>query len=80
MVELVHPWDDEGPYSHPTGYAHHIAIGAPDVAAMVTRLEAIGAEVTLRPQHLIAGAPQVAFVSDPDGYSVELIQTRKAQG
>jgi lactoylglutathione lyase len=78
MVELVHPWDDEEVYSHGSGYGHHIAIGVPDVPAMVARLEAMGAEVTLRPQELIDGAPQVAFVKDPDGYSVELIQTRKS--
>ena len=75
-VELVQRWDVEGPYTHGSGYGH-IAIGVPDIAAMTARLEAMGAEVTLRPTVLIAGAPLVAFVKDPEGYAIELIQTRR---
>lgn len=77
-VELVQNWDAAGPYSHGTGYGH-ISIGVPDIAAMVAKLEAMGREVTLRPTVLIAGGPRVAFVKDPDGYSLELIQTRRGQ-
>lgn len=76
-VELAQNWDATGPYSHGTGYGH-IAIGCPDIAGMVARLQAMGAEVTLRPTVLIAGGPHVAFVKDPDGYSVELIETRRS--
>jgi lactoylglutathione lyase len=75
-VELVTNWDATVPYTHGTGYGH-IAIGVPDIEAMVARLEAMGAAVTLRPTRLLAGAPRVAFVKDPDGYAVELIQTRR---
>jgi lactoylglutathione lyase len=75
-VELVQNWDADRPYSHGTGYGH-ISIGVPDVPAMVTKLETMGAEVTLRPTVLIEGGPHVAFVKDPEGYSVELIQTRR---
>jgi lactoylglutathione lyase len=77
-VELVKRWDDPGPYTHGSGYGH-IAIGAPDIEAMVAKLEAMGAEVSLRPTVLIDGAPRVAFVKDPDGYAVELIETRASQ-
>lgn len=76
VLELAQKWDHEGPYSHGSGYGH-VAIGVPDMAATVAKLEAMGTEVTLRPKALIAGGPAVAFVKDPDGYEVELIQTRR---
>jgi lactoylglutathione lyase len=75
-LELVKLWDAEGPHTHGSGYGH-ISIGVPDVLATLDKLEALGAEVTLRPTKLLAGAPLVAFVKDLDGYSIELIQTRR---
>jgi lactoylglutathione lyase len=76
-LELVQRWDVDGPYTHGTGYGH-IAIGVPDMEGMIARLEAMGAEITLRPTRLLEGAPLVAFFKDLDGYSVELIQTRRS--
>jgi lactoylglutathione lyase len=76
VLELVRYWGDKGAYTHGTGYGH-IAVGVPDVAATVANLEAIGAEVALRPKALMDGGPAVAFVKDPDGYSIEIIQTLK---
>jgi lactoylglutathione lyase len=76
-VELVHPWDDEGPYTHASGHTH-ISVGVPDVMAMLAKLQGMGVEVTRPPTVLIPGGPQVAFVKDPNGYPVELIQTRRA--
>jgi lactoylglutathione lyase len=75
-VELVKPWDDKGPHEHGNAYGH-FAIGVPDVPAMLAKLQGMGVEVTVRPQVLIGDGPQVAFVKDPDGYDVELIQTRR---
>jgi lactoylglutathione lyase len=57
-VELVSRWDVEEPYTHGTGYGH-IAVGAPDIEGMVARLEAMGAEITLRPTVLIEGGPRL---------------------
>lgn len=76
-VEIVHKWDEIGPFSHGSGYAHHIAIGVVDVAAEVARLEAAGVKIALRPTILLDGAPPIAFIEDPDGYSIELIQTHR---
>jgi lactoylglutathione lyase len=77
LLELTRGWDADGPYSHGTGYGH-ISIGVPDIAAMVAKLEAMGVEITSRPKALMAGGPSVAFVKDPDGYEIELIQTRQS--
>lgn len=74
-IELTHNWDSETAYSHGTGYGH-VAIGVPNIDAMCDRLAEHGAEVTVAPKQMVAGAPKLAFLKDPDGYMVELIQTR----
>ena len=74
-LELTHFWNGDGPYSRQPRFGH-IAIGVPDVYAIVARLESMGVEITVRPAVHIAGAPPVAFVKAPDGYEVELIQIR----
>ena len=75
LLELVQKWD-ESDYTHGTAYGH-VAIGLPDLPAMTRRIEAAGYEVTDQPAVLIKGGPMVAFVKDPDGYAVELIQIQR---
>lgn len=76
-IELTYNWDhpanSEG-YSHGSGYGH-VAIGVPDVFETCERLRAAGVAITTEPKHLLPGAPALAFVKDPDGYAIELIQT-----
>jgi lactoylglutathione lyase len=76
-LELTYNWDQDEPYSHGSGYGH-VAIGVPDVKAMYERLRAYGGEQKSPPKPMMPGAPELAFVKDPDGYSIELIQTRRA--
>jgi lactoylglutathione lyase len=75
-MELTYNWDVKERYSHGSGYGH-IAIGVPDIESAVARLEAVGAQVTVRPKKMVAGAPHLAMLKDPDGYTIELIQTRR---
>ncbi len=76
-LELASYLDGAGEsYSHGTGYGH-VAIGVLDIRTAMAKLEAAGAEVTLRPKRFFSGGPLVSFVKDPDGYSVELVQTRR---
>ncbi len=76
-IELTYNWDHlantEG-YSHGSGYGH-VAIGVPDIWTMCTNLAEAGVEVSVAPKRLLPEAPALAFVKDPDGYSIELIQT-----
>jgi lactoylglutathione lyase len=76
-LELTYNWNQTEPYTHGSGYGH-VAIGVPDVPAMYERLANFGAQQVVAPKSMVAGAPQLAFVKDPDGYSIELIQIRRS--
>jgi lactoylglutathione lyase len=80
-VELTWNWDETS-YQHGTGYGH-IALEVPDIYASCARLEKMGVVVT-RPAGPMKLAPTetgeketIAFLSDPDGYSIELIEAAK---
>lgn len=73
VLELTFNWDQGEPYSHGSGYGH-IAFGAPDLPALVERLRAAGAKVTREPGPMLGTEIEMAFVEDPDGYKIELLQ------
>jgi len=60
-------------YEIGTAYGH-VAIGVPDVAAVCDSVRAAGGTVTREPGPVKGGSSVIAFVQDPDGYKVELIQ------
>lgn len=72
-IELTYNWDQNEGYTHGSGYGH-VAIGVPDVRAMWERLADFGGKQGTAPKQMMAGAPELAFVQDPDGYAIELIQ------
>jgi lactoylglutathione lyase len=52
----------------------HIALGVPDVYAACERIRAAGGHITREPGAVKGGTTVIAFVTDPDGYKIELIQ------
>jgi lactoylglutathione lyase len=52
----------------------HIALGVPDVAATCAAIKAAGGNVVREAGPLKGGTTIIAFVQDPDGYKIELIQ------
>jgi lactoylglutathione lyase len=52
----------------------HLAIGVPDVYASCDRIRASGGNITREPGPVKGGNTVIAFVTDPDGYKIELIQ------
>jgi len=56
----------------------HIAIAVPDAAAACERIRASGGAVTREAGPVKGGTTVIAFVADPDGYKIELIQSRAA--
>jgi lactoylglutathione lyase len=68
-------------YELGTGYGH-IAIGVPDVAATCAAVRekaaALGGAITREPGPVKGGSTVIAFITDPDGYKIELIERKGA--
>ena len=62
-------------YELGTAYGH-LAIGVDDVHAACARIRASGGTITREPGPVKGGTTMIAFVQDPDGYKIELIQGR----
>lgn len=72
VLELTHNWDTS---SYEIGDAYgHIALGVDDIYATCERINAQGGKVVREPGPMKHGSTVIAFVQDPDGYKVELIQ------
>jgi lactoylglutathione lyase len=52
----------------------HLAIGVPDIYGLCERLRATGVKITREPGPVKFGTTLIAFIEDPDGYKIELIQ------
>jgi lactoylglutathione lyase len=72
VIELTHNWDTSK-YELGTGYGH-IAIGVPDVYAACDRIRERGGKITRQPGPMAGGTSVLAFVEDPDGYKIELLE------
>ncbi len=71
-IELTYNHGVDG-YDLGTAYGH-IAIGVPDVAAACERIRAGGGTITREAGPVKGGSTVIAFVADPDGYKIELIE------
>jgi lactoylglutathione lyase len=71
-IELTYNWGVE---SYELGSAYgHIALGVPNAYAAVEKIKAAGGNVTREAGPVKGGSTVIAFVTDPDGYKIELIQ------
>ncbi|WP_216902159.1 lactoylglutathione lyase [Synechococcus sp. CCY 9618] len=73
VLELTHNWDTSS-YEVGTGFGH-LAIGVDDIHATCAAIADKGGKVVREPGPMKHGSTVIAFVEDPDGYKVELIQT-----
>jgi lactoylglutathione lyase len=75
MLELTHNHGQTEPYDVGDGYSH-VAFIVDDLAGTVAGLEEAGVEVTLQPKTMTVEGHdyRIAFVKDPDGYRIELIE------
>ncbi|MEE9140364.1 MAG: lactoylglutathione lyase [Alphaproteobacteria bacterium] len=73
VLELTHNWDQEEPYDLGGGYGH-VAIGVPDIYRTCDGLKAKGVTITRPPGPMKHGTTVIAFIEDPDGYKIELIE------
>jgi lactoylglutathione lyase len=72
VVELTYNYGVEK-YEQGTAFGH-LAIGVPDVAATCEKVRAGGGKVTREAGPVKFGTTIIAFVEDPDGYKIELVQ------
>lgn len=78
VIELVANWTREEPYEQGSAFGH-IAIAVPTgLTALCERLAAEGVPVPRPPKPQKHGENIVAFVEDPDGYRLELVQRAAA--
>ncbi len=71
-IELTYNWGVDA-YEPGTAFGH-IALGVPDVYAACEKIGAAGGQVTRAAGPVKGGSTVIAFVTDPDGYKIELIE------
>lgn len=74
VLELTHNWD-QSRYELGTAYGH-IAIEVDDAYRACDEIRALGGKVTREAGPMKHGSTVIAFIEDPDGYKVELIQAK----
>ncbi|EKO3657208.1 lactoylglutathione lyase [Vibrio metschnikovii] len=76
VIELTYNW---GVADYEMGNAYgHIAIGVDDIYTTCDTIKTAGGNVTREPGPVKGGSTHIAFIKDPDGYMVELIQNKQA--
>lgn len=74
VLELTHNWETDS-YDLGNGYGH-VALGVDDIYATCEAIKQQGGNVTREPGPMKHGTTVIAFVTDPDGYKIELIEGR----
>ena len=74
MLELTYNWDQEEDYDLGDAWGH-IALGVENIYEVCDRLEADGVSVPRKPGPMKHGTTVIAFIRDPDNYTIELIQS-----
>ena len=73
VVELTYNWNQKEPYAIGSGFGH-LAVGIPDVYGTCEKLGKAGVKITRAPGPVKFGTSVIAFIEDPDGYKIELIE------
>lgn len=74
VVELTYNWDTHQ-YNVGDGFGH-IAVGVDDIYATCEALRGKGGKIVREPGPMKHGTTEIAFVEDPNGYKIELIQNK----
>jgi lactoylglutathione lyase len=73
VIELTHNWGQTEPYDLGNAFGH-IALGVRGIYDVCKALEAEGAAIPRPPGPMKHGGSVIAFIEDPDGYKIELIE------
>lgn len=77
VIELTHNWGQKEPYTIGSGFGH-LALGVPDIYGVCKVLEEAGVKIPRPPGPMKHGGSVIAFIEDPDGYKIELIERKPA--
>jgi lactoylglutathione lyase len=75
VIELTHNWGQKAPYEIGSGFGH-LAVGVPDIYGTCAALGKEGVKIPRPPGPMKHGGSVIAFVEDPDGYKIELIERK----
>jgi lactoylglutathione lyase len=75
VLELTYNWGEDDGYEIGTAFGH-LALGVPDIYATCTQLRQAGAKISREPGPVKFGTTVIAFIEDPDGYKIELIERK----
>jgi lactoylglutathione lyase len=75
VIELTHNWGQEEPYDLGNGFGH-LALGVKDIYANCEKLANEGVSIPRPPGPMKHGGSVIAFIEDPDGYKIELIEKK----
>ncbi|WP_085900265.1 lactoylglutathione lyase [Kiloniella majae] len=75
VIELTHNWDQSDAYELGSGFGH-LALGVPDIYKTCGLLEKEGVNIPRKPGPMAHGSTVIAFIEDPDGYKIELIEKK----
>jgi lactoylglutathione lyase len=77
VIELTHNWGQKEPYQLGTAFGH-LAVGVPDIYGTCERLAKAGVKIPRPPGPMKHGGSVIAFIEDPDGYKIELIEKKSS--
>lgn len=75
VLELTHNWDQDHPYDLGDGFGH-LAVGVPDIYGACETMAKEGVTISRKPGPMKHGTTVIAFIDDPDGYKIELIERK----
>ena len=73
VIELTHNWGQKTPYDKGNAFGH-LAVGVGDIYGTCENLAKEGVSIPRPPGPMKHGDTVIAFIEDPDGYKIELIQ------
>ncbi len=75
VLELTYNWDVDK--YEPGSAFGHLALGVPDIYATCEKLRDAGVKISREPGPVKFGTTVIAFIDDPDGYKIELIERKQ---
>jgi lactoylglutathione lyase len=76
VIELTYNWDTRS-YELGNGFGH-LAVGVEDIYRTCDALRAKGGKIVREPGPMKFGGSEIAFIEDPNGYRIELIQLKRS--